>query len=259
MPAAPSPAEAAAVSDPRAVPPLITVAQPFARAVARAWTRRTWSGLENLPASGGALIVCNHLSVYDPIAVGDALLTGGVPPRFLAKETLFDVPLLGAALRATGQIPVARGPRTGARASSALDAAQDAIGRGEIVAMFPEGTLTRDPELWPMRARLGAARIALATGAPVIPAALWGTREVWPYGARRPHVPPRRDVRFSVGRPFRITAADGETEREAVIRGTAEIMEEIVALVAQIRGLAPPAELHDPRIDAFRPEEGHSR
>lgn len=247
------------MSDPRAVPSLITVAQAFVRPVARAWTRRTWTGLENLPESGGALVVCNHLSAYDPIAIGDALLTGGVPPRFLAKEPLFDVPVLGAALRPTGQIPVVRGARAGTWASSALDAAQGAITSGQIVAMFPEGTLTRDPELWPMRARLGAARIALATGAPVIPAAVWGTRDVWPYGARRPHVPPRRDVQVSFGKSVRLETADGESPRDAAIRGTGEIMEQIVALVAQIRGIAPPAELHDPRTDAFRPEDGHRR
>ncbi len=233
----------------RRTPPLIAIGQWAVRPLLRIITRRHWIGLENLPAAGGALVVCNHLSVYDPFAIGNALLDAHVPPRFLAKDALFEAPMLRGIMRATDQIPVHRGTRR----------AGDSVAAGEIVVVFPEGTLTRDPEDWPMRARLGAARIALATGAPVIPAALWGTRAVWPSGARAPRLLPRHDVTVAFGSPFTVARRDDETEREAAIRVTTEIMGHIVPMVGVLRGRQPPPVLHDPRTDAFRPEEGARR
>ncbi len=240
----------------RRTPPLIAIGQVAVRPLLRLVTRRHWIGLENLPATGGAIVVCNHLSVYDPFAIGNALLDAHVPPRFLAKDSLFEVPVLRGIMRATGQIPVRRGTR---QAGDSVAAAGRAVAAGEIVTVFPEGTLTRDPEDWPMRARLGAARIALATGAPVIPAALWGTRAVWPRGAHAPRLLPRHDVTVAFGPAFTASQRDDETEHEAAIRVTTQVMGHIVPMVGVLRGRRPPAVLHDPRTDAFRPEEGARR
>lgn len=238
---------------PRRVPPLLAVARWPVRPLVRAASAHRWIGLENIPPAGGAILASNHLSVYDPIIYGDVMLAVGASPRFLAKDTLFDVPVLGGVLRSIEQIPVQRGT---SHAGAALDMAAAAVEAGEIVTMFPEGTLTRDPDDWPMRGRLGAARLALRTGAPLIPSACWGTRQIWPVHARGPRLWPRRTVTVSVGRAMHPVRRTGETEREAAIRATGELMSAITTLLAQIRHEQPPAQLHDPRTDAVRPEEG---
>ena len=119
-------------------------------------------------------------------------------PRFLAKEDLFRIPVVGRALRGAGQIPVSRGTRD----RSSLDVAVAALGRGEVIVVYPEGTLTRDPDLWPMKGKSGVGRLALTSRAPVIPLAQWGAQEVLDRYARRPGNVLRRPVQHvRVGPP----------------------------------------------------------
>ena len=125
-------------------------------------SRRDWDGGERLPASGGVIVVANHISNADPLALGQFLAYSGRWPRFLAKSSLFGVPGLGRLLRGAGQIPV---ERASSHAGDALTAAWAALEAGQAVVVYPEGTITYDPDLWPMRGRTGAARLALATAA----------------------------------------------------------------------------------------------
>jgi 1-acyl-sn-glycerol-3-phosphate acyltransferase len=233
---------------------VIDLAQLPLRPLIAALSRPQWRGTEHFPATGPVIACGNHLSAFDPFGYGHLLQASGIAPRFLAKESLFRVPVLGALLRSARQIPVLRGT---SRSGDALAAAREALGRGELLMVFPEGTYTRDPALWPMRARLGAARLALATGAPLLPIACWGARGLWPVGSPLPHPAPGRRVRMLVGEPF--TVAEGESEHEAAQRVTEELMARIAALLGELRGLAPPAVLHDPRTDEHRPEIGRPR
>ncbi len=232
---------------------VIDLAQLPLRPLIALLSRPRWEGRENLPASGPVIACGNHLSAFDPFGYGHLLQASGIAPRFLAKESLFGVPVLGALLRSARQIPVLRGT---SRSGDALDAARAALGRGELLMVFPEGTYTRDPALWPMQARLGAARLALTTGAPLLPIAAWGGRGLWPVGSPFPHPAPGRRVRMRVGEPFAVAIRDGETEHQAALRVTEELMARIAALLGELRGLTPPRTLHDPREDEHRPEIG---
>jgi 1-acyl-sn-glycerol-3-phosphate acyltransferase len=214
------------------------------RPVLRVVTRRDWRGAEHLPA-GGFVAVSNHLSYTDPFTHAHFLVDHGIPPRYLAKDAVFELPVAGRIVRAAGQIPVRRGS---VDAAKALQAAVDAVRAGECVAVYTDGTLTRDPGLWPMTGKTGAARIALTTGAPVIPIAQWGPQELLaPYG-KRPHLLRHPTVHVWAGppvdlSPWRDRPLDAVTLNEA----TAAIVGAVTGLLEQIRGERAPAERWDPR------------
>lgn len=216
-------------------------------------TRRRWLGTEHLYREGAMILCGNHLGPFDAFAYGHLLQASGIAPRFLAKDSLLAVPVLGALLRRARQIPVPRGT---SRSSEALRPAQAALERGEALMIFPEGTYSRDRGGWPMQGRLGAARLALATGAPVVPIACWGSEHFWPRHHAVPRIFPRKQVTLLVGEALWITQREGESEREAAIRGTAELMARITALLAEIRDEQPPSTVHDPSGDDHRPEVG---
>jgi 1-acyl-sn-glycerol-3-phosphate acyltransferase len=198
------------------------------------WFRWTIEGSENVPRRGPAILACNHISYLDPLAMGYAVHRAGRRPRFLAKAELFEDRLLGWALRATGQIEVARGT---ARASQALDRAVAALGRGEVVLIFPEGTVTTDPELKPMPARSGTVRLALRSGAPLIPCAVWGTANIWPKGPYRSSWRPRQDVLVRIGAPMEV-AGDPDSPHDWRMTGE-RITAEIGRLVASLKPVIP--------------------
>jgi 1-acyl-sn-glycerol-3-phosphate acyltransferase len=117
------------------------------------------------------------------------------------------------------------------------------------VIFYPESTVTRDPDLWPMAARTGAARAALATGVPVIPIAQWGAQRILPYGSLRPHLLPRTTVKIVAGPPVDLSAFEGKPLTTQILREATEaIMKDITGLLAGIRGETPPAEPYHPAI-----------
>ena len=209
-------------------------------------TRRDWRDEDKLPATGGLVIVANHISNIDPLAIGQFVTFAGRWPRFLAKESLFQVPLFGALITRCGQIPVSRG--TG-RAGQALDRAIDAVRSGRAVIIYPEGTITLDPDLWPMAGKSGAARVALATGCPVIPIGQWGAQEIM-YG-KRIHPPkflPRKTLRLIVGDPVPLDdlRPDDDLSQQPIgadrlRQATDRIMASLTALVAELREEPAPA------------------
>jgi 1-acyl-sn-glycerol-3-phosphate acyltransferase len=210
----------------------------------RALTRRDWRGAENLPSTG--FVACsNHLSYIDPLTLAHFLVDHDIPPRYLAKEAVFRVAVAGRIVAGAGQIPVKRGSVDAARA---LEAAVAAVRAGECVAVYTDGTLTRDPALWPMVGKTGAARIALTTGAPVIPIAQWGPQELLePYG-KRLHVFRRPLVHVWAGPPVDLSPWQ-DRPLDAVVLGeaTAAIVRAITGLLEQIRGETAPRERWNPR------------
>ena len=201
--------------------------------------KRDWRGKENLPKTGGALIVANHYSFFDPISLGHYVVGAGRTPRFTAKAGVFKHPLLGRLFKAAGQIPVQRGTR---EAVKALLTAQERVKSGETVIFYPEGTMTKDPELWPMAGRTGAARIALRTGVPVIPIAQWGAQEVFAPYSTKPKFFPRKTLKVVAGPALDLTPwADRTRDRAAEQEVTDLIMAEITKLLEGLRGETAPA------------------
>jgi 1-acyl-sn-glycerol-3-phosphate acyltransferase len=218
----------------------ITLIWPFAMF----GTRISWRGGEHMPRKGGALLAINHVSFADPIFDVAFTICHGRMPRFLAKSELWDTPVVRSVLGGGGHIPVYR---ASIRAKDAYRDAIAAIERGEIVAFYPEATYTADPDGWPMKAKNGIGRIALLTGAPVIPVANWGTQDVLPPGASRPRLFPRKRVTVVAGPPVDLSAwLGGPRTRTALDGATTAIMADVTRLVAEIRGETPPATLFDP-------------
>jgi 1-acyl-sn-glycerol-3-phosphate acyltransferase len=151
------------------------------KAGTRTLTVRLWSGAENVPRTGGFIIAANHVSEFDPLALAHFVLDAGRWPRFLAKSSLFQVPLLGLLLTRLRQIPVHRG---GFRARDGLNSAIDAIRGGHGVVVYPEGTTPKTADVTLRRGHTGIARLFLATRCPVIPVVVWGPQDVFDSGTR---------------------------------------------------------------------------
>jgi len=222
-------------------------------AVATLWptlmslTRRDWRGTEVLrrdyPPDDGIVVAANHLSWFDPMALVHVLWDNGRNPRVMAKHTLFKTRGLGFVLRGTGQIPVLRHTNDAARA---VAAAVDAIQDGETVVMYPEGTITRDPQLWPMAGKTGAARIALMSGAPVIPLAMWGPQQVMGPYVKEFRILPRKTMHVNIGEPTDLDDLRSlPITAEVLAEATERIIADITALLAELRGEPAPPE----RID----------
>jgi 1-acyl-sn-glycerol-3-phosphate acyltransferase len=201
---------------------------------------------DRIPPTGGALLVANHVSVLDPLACARLVWDSGRVPHFLAKDALF-TGLAGTILRAAGQIPVSRGS-TAARSS--VHAAKAALDAGDVVVIYPEGSVTRDPDWWPMQARSGVARLALTTDVVVLPVAQWGPQRVHDYHAKRLHLRLRTPAEYLVGEPVDLSA-----QRARVRAGeplSAELLREVTDLLmsrvrdelGELRGEQPPAAFH---------------
>jgi 1-acyl-sn-glycerol-3-phosphate acyltransferase len=209
-----------------------------------ALTRREWRGAEHIPAKGGMIAVTNHVSYFDPVALGHFLHNAGRPPRFLAKASLFNIPVVGRILRSAGQIPVHREKRT---AGDALAEACAAIDQGECVVVYPEGTITRDPTLWPMVGKTGAVRIALRTGCDIVPIAQWGAQDVLLPYAKVPRLLPRKTMRMSAGPPVDLSAfRDDQPTPSLLKKATVVVMDAITSLLAELRGQEAPNDRFDP-------------
>jgi 1-acyl-sn-glycerol-3-phosphate acyltransferase len=205
----------------------------------RVWTKKTWTGAEHIPPTGGVIIVPNHASHFDPLVVGYFVYGNGRWPRFLAKASLWDVPILGPFLRKLKQIPVERGSVEAVRS---LDVLVDAVQQGGAVVIYPEGTTTREPELWPMRGKTGAARLALATGAPVIPVANWGAYRIFDPRTGKLSLRPWVPVTVTAGPPVDLSRWASAPPTRAVLEEMTEaIMLDIRDLLAGVRGGEPPA------------------
>ena len=209
------------------------------------FTRPVWRGAEHVPP-GGVILVSNHISHADPVVLCDYILYClQRAPRFLAKSEMFrGNGLVARVMRGAGQIPV---QRNAASAAQALDHAVAALRRGETVVIYPEGTVTREPDKWPMVGKTGVARLALLSGAPVVPVAQWGAQRILD-SYRRPglRLLPRTTCTVVAGPPVDLTRWTGQEPTAEVLRDATEaVMQAITDLLEPLRGELAPAVRYD--------------
>lgn len=216
--------------------------------------RIRWKHIERIPApsAGGVIIAINHVSIIDTVLMARFVWQAGRVPRFLVKSGMFDMPVIGSVMRGAQQIPVYRG--TSDAAESLRDAAT-ALDRGEAVVFYPEGTITKDPEQWPMQGKTGVARLVLLRpDVPVVPVGQWGAQQ-------RKHLPwwrklGRRPVAASAGLPIDLSRyRDKEPTTEILREITDVIMEAVREQVAELRGEPAPQSFfrsHHKLVDKLR-------
>jgi 1-acyl-sn-glycerol-3-phosphate acyltransferase len=205
-------------------------------------TRRDWSGMEHVPQTGGVILVASHISHADPLVYAHFIYDAGRWPQFLAKQSLFEVKVFGSVLRHVRQIPVRRGT---VDAVKALEAAITAIKAGDGVIIYPEGTTTKEPDLWPMRGKTGAARLALLTGAPVVPLVTWGPERVFDPRTAKLRLRLRMPVTVVAGPAVDLSRWAGSAPTKAVLDEMTEtIMLRLRDMIAEVRGAAAPPIFH---------------
>ncbi len=202
---------------------------------AMGWDLR-FTGTEHVPADGGGVIATNHVGYLDFTFVGAAVRQQQKRLlRFLAKQEIFDNPYAGPLMRGMKHIPVDRG----GAARDSLDAAADALRRGELIGMFPEATISRS--FVPLPGKTGAARMALDTGTPLVPGAVWGSQRIWTKGRPRDF---RRGVTITVDFAPPIDTSPDRDPQDV----TEELMTSIHELVDRAQRRYP----HEPQGDDDR-------
>jgi 1-acyl-sn-glycerol-3-phosphate acyltransferase len=210
-------------------------------------TKRRWDGQQHIPRKGGVILAANHLSWVDPFTLGHFVYKAGRIPRFMAKESLFRVPVIGRVVRGANQIPVHRGTSD---AAAALSDAVQALRDGEAVLIYPEGTITRDPDYWPMVAKTGVARLALMSGTPIIPIAQWGPQEILSRQQRLKLFPRRTVVVHALDPVYPAPSETGEQpSRDALRELTDDVMHLIRDELAAIRAEQAPEGIWDPKSE----------
>ncbi|GGK28455.1 1-acyl-sn-glycerol-3-phosphate acyltransferase [Pilimelia terevasa] len=226
----------------------------LARPVLALFTAGEWLGYAHIPAEGGAIVVVNHISHADPLISGWFLHRAGRWPQFLGKASLFRLPLLGPLLDRVDQIPVERGTVDAARS---LERLVRAVRAGGVVVIYPEGTTTREPELWPMVGKTGAARLALATRAPVIPVAIWGAQQIFDPRTGILRLRLRTPVTAKAGPPIDLSRfRHTDPSRETLAEMTDVIMTTLRDMLAEIRGGTPPPLYRPAPTGRYRAVEG---
>ena len=207
--------------------------------------KRDWRGIENIPKSGAAIAVCNHISYVDPLLFTHFLYDNGRAPRYLGKASLFKLPIIGRVLLGAGQIPVERETSS---ASQSLQHAIAFLNSGHLLGVYPEGTLTRDENYWPMKAKTGIARLAILTQVPVIPCAQWGAQKILPAYSKKVKLFPRTKVIVVAGKPLDFSKWYGKAEDPVALEeATAFVMSAITRLLEDLRGEKAPTEIFDPK------------
>lgn len=201
-------------------------------------TKRDWRNAQRVKIDSGIIFAGNHISWFDPFPVAHFMWSNNRPPIYLGKESVFKVKIIGSLLRALDQIPVKRNTED---AATALGFAMERINAGEAVVIYPEGTITRDPELWPMKGKTGAIRLALLTGAPLIPFAQWGAHEVIPPYKLKLKLFPRKTMRINVGEPMDVSKyQDKPISDELIAAATEDLMQRIADLLGELRNETAP-------------------
>jgi 1-acyl-sn-glycerol-3-phosphate acyltransferase len=227
------------------------------RLLVPALLRNKWGGRGNVPRRGGVILAVNHLTYLDWAPDGVFLHACGRYPVFMIKASAFELKGIGGFLRKAGQLPVHRGSHN---AGLVLSDAEKRLAEGAAVVFYPEGTTTHDPAGWPMAARTGVARLALATGVPVIPVAHWGTLDIVPYRGKVPRLFPRKTVHIEAGRPVDLSPWAGQQDdAKALHAATDAIMAQVTELVGQLRGETPPPVPYDPTKPATAGPESMTR
>lgn len=206
--------------------------------------KRDWKGAENIPAKGRVIVASNHMSYLDVLVFTHFLYRNGRAPRYLGKSGVFKTPVIGKIILAAGMVPV---ERESADAKKAVDHAKIILEQGHMLGVYPEGTLTRDLDMWPMVAKTGCARLALQTNTPVIPIAQWGSQLIVPNYTTKLNLFPRKKIIIRAGKAVDLSKWYGKgDDPQALIEATAEIMNAITVLLEEIRGQKRPEVIFDP-------------
>jgi 1-acyl-sn-glycerol-3-phosphate acyltransferase len=199
------------------------------------WFNWRLEGLEHIPEEGPLLLACNHISYFDPLAHGYMLLKAHRRPRFLTKSELYGNPFMRRLLEGAHQIRVERG--TGSQ--EPLERARRALKDGEAVVIYPEATITRNPDSTPMQGKTGIARLALASEVPVLPIAVWGSRHVWQRDGAR-SLKFGRPIWLKAGVPMDFSEYEGRRDDPQTLRTVTDaIMDELTRLVNDLRSRYP--------------------
>jgi 1-acyl-sn-glycerol-3-phosphate acyltransferase len=217
------------------VEPWYDVARLVAIPPVKLWFNWRFEDLDRIPRTGPAIVAANRISYLDPFADGYAVMKAGRRPRFLAKEELFTIPVVGRVIRGAHQIPVKRGsgdPAPLIRASEALEA-------GEAVVIYPEGTVTKNPDFLPMKGKTGAVRLSVMSGVPITPLATWGGQAVWQKSGKG-SLKFGRPIWLKAGEPIDFgDRADQVGDREALHEMTDELMSALTVLALDLRSRYP--------------------
>jgi 1-acyl-sn-glycerol-3-phosphate acyltransferase len=199
------------------------------------WFNWRFEGLDHIPREGPVLVACNHISYLDPLAHGYMLVKAGRRPRYLAKKELFGNPLLRSVLRGMKQIPVERGSGSAAP----VEAAREALKEGEVVLVYPEATITTNPDCSPMRGKTGIARLALTEEVPVLPIAVWGSQNVWQRKGMQ-SLKFGRPIWLKAGPPLDFSQFEGQRDDSLALRKVTDtVMDELARLVTDLRTRYP--------------------
>jgi 1-acyl-sn-glycerol-3-phosphate acyltransferase len=205
------------------------------------WLLSRWrvEGMERIPRTGPVLVVANHVSYLDPVYSAVFVHRARRTPRFLAKDSLWRVPIFGSIMAGSGQIPVYR---DSADAQQSLRAGVQALAEDKLVLIYPEGTITRDPAGWPMHSRTGVARLALAADVPVLPMVHWGTLQVYDHYGKKFKPLPRKEIVVRCGEPIDMSAYRGRPIDAALLREVTDfLMGEVRELLAEVRQQPAPS------------------
>lgn len=220
------------------------------------FSRRAWRNGDRIPYKGGVVVAMNHISHIDPLLSGLLMWDYGRVPRYIAKSSLFGhSKIVDWWLTRGGQVPVDR-----SAGAEGFQAAIDVVASGDLLVVYLEGSITKDPSGWPMRPKTGAARIALSTGAPVVPIGQWGAQELLPPYSKRLSLR-RPQIHMNVGEPVDLADLAGREDPDAVREATDRIMAAVVAQVEELRGENAPAQRYDPLAHGQpatgRPRDSH--
>lgn len=213
--------------------------------------------VDKIPATGGAIIVFNHRSYFDPTLMGMLMARAGRPVRGLGKKEVFDTPIVGKIMAAIGGIRVERASGS----DEPLERAAEALRGGEVVMIAPEGTIPRGPAFFDpeLNGRWGAARLAALTRVPVIPVGIWGTELVWPRSARLPNLVTlnRPDVSAVVGDPIDLKYRSADKDTQRIMAAITELLppearEQREPTDEELARTFPPGYSGDPRAEADR-------
>ena len=202
------------------------------------WFDWRFEGMENVSRTGPILVAGNHVSHFDPLAHGYFMHEAGRRVRYLAKSELWRNPVLRVVLDGTGQIPVERGSGR----SAPVDAALRGLEAGRVVVVYPEATTTKNEDKLPMQGKTGIARIALRSGLPVLPLAVWGTQHVIQKHEKGRGLTHHRPIWVTAGRPIDLGKDAGDDEEPALLRSmTARVMDELTRTVKEMKEGYPEA------------------
>ena len=214
--------------------PMYAVARALLLPFLKLFFRWRLLGAQNIPKTGPVIVACNHISYFDPLCHAYMIDRAGRKCRFFAKAELWKNPFLRLVLTHAHQIPVERGSGE----SGPVEKAIEWLGRGELVVIYPEATITTNLDLTPMQGKTGVGRVALATGAPVVPIAVWGSHWVRPK-KRKPVQRFRRLIALKAGEPLRFDDLAGREESEAAREATDRVVGELDRLVRELHKIYP--------------------